>query len=203
MAAADSPTAAWYRHFGQVDAPGSSDCYAEWALSIADDQELIARIDQWPHDKRQPILMLAAARFLGVGIIPYREFRKFLDSHWDEISRIVLTRATQTNEAGRCATLLPSLAAIEAAEGKPLALLEVGASAGLGLYPDRYGYEYDDGGRVTRLVPEAASPLEVSQNRATDHLPKPPDLLAPPVLRCTVTGPVPLPERLPQVAWRA
>ena len=65
----------------------------------------------------------------------------------------MLSRATQTNEAGRCATLLPSLAAISAAEDKPLALIEVGASAGLALFPDRYGYEYDDGTTVTRLSP--------------------------------------------------
>src|SRR3712207_7397840 len=39
----------------------------------------------------------------------------------------------------RCAALLPALATIDG----PLALVEVGASAGLCLYPDRYGYEYD------------------------------------------------------------
>ena len=43
------------------------------------------------------------------------------------------TRATQTNEAGRCAILLPVLAALP----QPLALLDVGASAGLCLYRDQ------------------------------------------------------------------
>ncbi|MFE4545323.1 DUF2332 family protein [Arthrobacter sp. NPDC056727] len=37
--------------------------------------------------------------------------------------------------------------------GRPLALLEAGASAGLALFPDRYGYEFDDGRTVTRLDP--------------------------------------------------
>ena len=32
----------WYRHFGTVDAPGSSACYADWSLHIADDPALIA-----------------------------------------------------------------------------------------------------------------------------------------------------------------
>lgn len=182
----ETGTSQWYRHFGTVDAPGHSACYAEWSVGIADDPELLRRIDEWPHNKRQPLLMLAAARFLGAQISPYPAFRAFLDAHWEDVSRIVLTRATQTNEAGRCATLLPSLAQIAAAGGRPLALLEVGASAGLNLFPDRYGYEYDAGpGVVTRLGPAGAAPGSY------------------PVLGCTVTGPVPLPAELPPVVWRA
>lgn len=179
-------TAEWYRHFGTVDAPGNSPCYAEWSQGIADDPELIRRIDAWPHNKRQPLLMLAAARFLGARIGPYAEFRRFLDAHWDGISRIVFSRSTQTNEAGRCAALLPSLARIAAAEKRPLALIEVGASAGLTLYPDHYGYEFDDeAGSVTQLAPAGAAPGTY------------------PVLRCATAGPVPLPAALPLVAWRA
>ncbi len=185
MASGEPGTAAWYRHFGTVDAPGNSECYAEWSVGIADDPELLRRIDEWPHNKRQPLLMLAAARFLGARVGPYRDFRAFLDSHWADVSRTVLSRATQTNEAGRCATLLPSLAQIAAAGGRPLALIEVGASAGLTLFPDRYGYEYDAGAQVTRLAPAGAAPGSY------------------PVLGCAVTGPVPLPAELPQVVWRA
>ncbi len=70
--AGESATAQWYRHFGTVDAPGNSDCYAEWSVGIAEDPELLRRIDEWPHNKRQPLLMLAAARFLGAQISPYR-----------------------------------------------------------------------------------------------------------------------------------
>ena len=182
---AESGTAQWYRHFGTVDAPGNSDCYAAWSVGIAEDPELTRRIDEWPYNKRQPLLMLAAARFLGARISPYPAFRSFLDAHWEDVSRIVLTRATQTNEAGRCATLLPALAQIAGAGGRPLALIEVGASAGLALFPDRYGYEYDAGPVVTRLAPAGAA--------AGSY----------PVLGCTVTGPVPLPAELPRVVWRA
>ncbi len=180
-------TAAWYRHFGSVEAPGSSACYAEWTLGIAEDPDLIARIDLWPHDKRQPNLLLAAARFLGAQPGPFAQFRTFLQDHWADVSRVVLARSTQTNEAGRCATLLPSLAAIAAAEDRPLALLEVGASAGLVLYPDKYCYEYDDGATVTRLSP--------AQDGRT--------AVAAPVLACLTSGQVPLPDSLPPVIWRA
>ncbi|SKC05844.1 Uncharacterized protein conserved in bacteria [Arthrobacter sp. 49Tsu3.1M3] len=185
--ATDSATAQWYRHFGTIDAPGSSPCYAEWTVGIAGDAELIRRIDQWPHHKRQPLLILAAARFLGAQISPYRDFRNFLDQHWAAVSEIVLSRSTQTNEAGRCATLLPSLAQISAAESRPLALIEVGASAGLALFPDHYGYEYvpEAEDARTTLVPAGAQPGTY------------------PVLRCVTSGPVPLPAALPQVLWRA
>ncbi|WP_395399025.1 DUF2332 domain-containing protein [Arthrobacter sp. UC242_113] len=193
-------TAEWYRHFGTVDAPGSSPCYADWSLHIADDPGLIARIDEWPYNKRQPLLMLAAARFLGAKVSPYPEFRAFLDEHWAEVSRTVLSRATQTNEVGRCATLLPSLAGIAAAEGRPLALIEVGASAGLALFPDRYSYEFDDGAAVTQLDPVASGDgFAASGGRlaGSGELPEPP------VLRCRTAGRVPLPDRLPSVVWRA
>ena len=183
-------TADWYRNFGTIDAPSSSPCYAEWSVGIAGDPELIARIEQWPHNKRQPLLILAAARFLGAQIAPYSEFRGFLLAHWDDVARIVLSRATQTNEAGRCATLLPSLAAIARAAGRPLALIEAGASAGLALYPDKYVYEYDDGTSVTRLAPGAGEATAAPAG-------------GPPVLQCTVAGRVPLPAELPEVVWRA
>jgi hypothetical protein len=189
----ESATAEWYRHFGTVDAPGNSACYAAWAVGIAGDTELLGRIDEWPHTKRQPLLLLAAARYLGARISPYPVFRRFLAGHWSDIARIVLSRSTQTNEAGRCATLLPSLARIAADEGRPLALIEVGASAGLTLFPDCYGYEFEatDGapgespGAVTRLSPDGASEGSF------------------PVLHCTTAGPVPLPSELPRVVWRA
>ena len=76
--------------------------------------------------------MCAARRATG------RTFRSLLREHASAVRATMLTRRTQTNEAGRCATLLPVLARLP----QPLALLEVGASAGLCLLPDRYGYDY-------------------------------------------------------------
>jgi hypothetical protein len=64
---------------------------------------------------------------------------------------------------------------ILAALPQPLALLEAGASAGLCLLPDRYAYDY-----AGHLVGDGT-----------------------PRLRCRPQGPVPLPDELPQVAWRA
>jgi hypothetical protein len=83
------------------------------------------------------------------------------------------TRRTQTNEPARCAVLLPALAQLPG----PLALIEVGASAGLAMLYDRYSYDYA-GHRLAGADPDA------------------------PVLRCQPAGPVPLPDRLPGIVWR-
>ena len=49
-----------------------------------------------------------------------------------------LNSAPQTNEVGRAGALMPGLLVVAAATGLPLALLELGASAGLNLNMDRF-----------------------------------------------------------------
>lgn len=154
-----------YRHFADVEAAGRSELYVEWAAGIADDRRACALIDSFPPDKRQANLWFAAIRVVH-GDVPWAAH--LLED--PEVQRIVRTRRTQTNEPARCATLLPLLCSLP----QPLALLEIGASAGLCLLPDRYGYRYPD--------------------RALGH--------GPPVFPCDVTGPAPLPDALPSVAWR-
>jgi len=65
--------------------------------------------------------------------------------HADEL-RAGVARPCQTNEVGRSAALLAGFLAVARATGRPLRLLEVGASAGLLLRWDRYRYEQPDRG---------------------------------------------------------
>ena len=169
-------TADWYRWFATAEARGVSPCLQEWALGIADDHSLLALIDQLPESKRQPNLVLAAARFAGIAPTPFDHFHDQFVSEWPRIRPIVLEHRTQTNEPGRCAVLLPILAALP----QPIALLEVGASAGLCLYPDRFSYQFGDGPRVDPSEGPGAA-----------------------VLQCSTSGTVPLPARLPEIVWRA
>jgi hypothetical protein len=50
----------------------------------------------------------------------------------------------QTNETGRSAVLLPGFLAIARQTGLPLALMEIGSSAGLNQFFDRFRYQYGE-----------------------------------------------------------
>lgn len=56
--------------------------------------------------------------------------------------RRALASPPQTNEVQRSALLLPGLLHVAAATGRPLALREIGASAGLNLWPERHRYDH-------------------------------------------------------------
>ena len=162
-----------YRVWGR-EAHGRSPAYESLAASVADDDLVLGFLATLPPPKRQPNLLFAAARYLldappGIGTL-----RTLIRRNEAGLAQVMLARLTQTNEPARCATLLPALARLP----EPLALIEVGASAGLTLLFDRYSYEYD-GHLIAGSDPDA------------------------PTLRCTVRGPVPLPTRVPAIAWRA
>ncbi|SDR78834.1 DUF2332 domain-containing protein [Agrococcus carbonis] len=161
-----------YLRWARVEAEERSPRYAEWARGVAADQALCAAIAELEPVKRQPNLLFAAARFEGVPLQPWSAVRDAVHAAWPRIRSTMLARMTQTNEARRMATLLPAIAHLEG----PIALVEVGASAGLCLYPDRWRYRFGAG----KYVGDAGLPL-----LETDASPS-----------------TPLPERLPEVAWR-
>lgn len=169
-----------YARFAGEEAPGRSDLYADWAAGVAGDarvRDILARI---PETRRQPPLVFAVTRMLGVGLVSYAAWRTFLLANAEEVVAECSARRLQTNEPLRLAPLLPVLAEIEG----PIALLEIGASAGLCLYPDRYSYRYTaDDGTVRAAVDPADGPSSV-------------------VLESRVTGELP-PLRMPEVVWRA
>jgi len=169
---AGQPTTRRYRSMAERQLRGISPSYERLCLGVAEDPAVLELLDTLPPPKRQPNLLLGAVRFLGGPVDSYAAFRSFLMDRWDELSATMVARRTQTNEPRRCATLLPALAGCP----QPLALLEVGTSAGLCLYPDRYAYRYSGGPVI------GDSTL---------------------VFECKVSGPAPLPSAVPDVVWRA
>lgn len=169
----DDLTAERYLGFA-AEARGRSPQYEELATAVAGDSQVLAFLRSLPAAKRQPNLLFAAATYLLGEAPELAALRRLTGDRAGELTAVMLARRTQTNEAARCGTLLPALAQLR----QPLALIEIGASAGLTLLPDRYSYDYGDR-RVAGTDPDA------------------------PVFRCRALGPVPVPAQVPDVAWRA
>ena len=72
-------------------------------------------------------------------------FEGFCADHAEQIVHLVRTRNVQTNEVGRCSHLMPAFGVVAQATGQDLALIDVGAGAGLNLLWDRFDYRYSDG----------------------------------------------------------
>jgi hypothetical protein len=165
--------AGWYTTFATDEAHGRSEIYERLALGVAASSELLDFLLTLPTARRQPNLFLAAVRHLhGVPENAERLTEIAREDH-RRIRALMLSRTTQTNEPARCAVLLPLLAQLP----QPLALLEVGASAGLCLLPDRYGYDYG----AVKIEPPAGQG---------------------PIFRCRTNGAVPIPKAVPQIVWR-
>ena len=129
-----------YERFAQYEARGVSPLYEDFSSSVVMNDDAIAFLMTLPEAKQQPNLLLAAVRKACGVARDGKEFCEFLLQNSDEVRSTMLARSTQTNEPARCATLLPILSRLP----QPIALLEVGASAGLCLYPDRYRYTYGE-----------------------------------------------------------
>ncbi len=166
-----------YKRFARVEARNNSPLYEKLANHVSESAEALGFLGLLPRERQQPNLLFAAARLVAGTPTSTRDFDTALRENADAIAEVMLTRTTQTNEPGRCATLLPALAQIEG----PLALIEVGASAGLCLLPDAYGYDW---GRQRLTPPET-------------------DRKTAPVFYCEASDTTPLPTDYPQVVWRA
>lgn len=105
-------------------------------------------------------------------------FAGFCARYRDAIADLVRVRRVQTNEIRRCAYLMPAFGVIARESSAPLALIDVGASAGLNLLWDSYRYAYSDGSRYG----PANSPALIESETRTPM----PDI----------------PARLPPVAYR-
>jgi hypothetical protein len=162
-----------YRVFAQREARGRSPAYEALASAAAADAGIVGFVASLPAAKRQPNLLFAAARYLLGAPASIGALRDLVSRSPAELDAVMRTRRTQTNEPARCAVLLPALAQLP----EPLALVDVGASAGLTMLFDRYSYDYA-GYRLAGADPDA------------------------PTLRCRVSGPAPLPRRIPAIVWR-
>ena len=160
-----------YLRFAERECKGYSDLYYRLAVGAAGDDDVLAFIAGMPDT--QPNLFFACVQLLtGPDDMPTTdaELRALVRGRARELASELRARRTQTNEVGRCGALLPAL------PPGPLALLEVGASAGLCLLLDRFHYDFG-----TQAVGDPSSPVHV---------------------RTAISGYVPIPAAIPRVVWR-
>lgn len=152
-----------FKRFAASECRGSSRLYAFLAEQVAHDEELLQLAAHARQDQPIPNLFFGAIHHLllqgtshelrnyypSISIHPldaeaaFPAFKDFCLQHQSEIGKLLRTRLVQTNEVRRCAYLYPAFCYIYEKVQRPLALIEIGTSAGLQLLWDRYGYKYD------------------------------------------------------------
>ena len=180
-----------FRDFGSSSTHSRAPLYSTIATAMADDTDVVRLLQAAPEPQQIPVLLFASVHHLllgGQGLRlashypnlsaapvdddPVGAFREFVLGHAEELTELISTRHTQTNEVGRCAQFLPPFGLL-AAEVGALAHIDVGTSAGLNLLLPHYSYEFEPGGRVG--------------GESTVHL------------HCRTSGNMPLPEEMPNI----
>ncbi|MFH9612890.1 DUF2332 domain-containing protein [Streptomyces pratensis] len=176
-----------FRRFADQQATGLSPLYATLSRAIARTPDLLDLAARTQPGQPAPNMLLAAVHHIlrrGVKhpLAPYftghedlTEDRAadlltdFCRRHAGRIQRIISTRSVQTNEVNRCTVLLPAFATLQQQldDGRPIRIVDVGASAGLTLLWDRYTYDYN-GHRLT--LPDS-DPDTVLHCEITDTMP--------------------------------
>jgi hypothetical protein len=193
--AAVAELAAFYEYLAVAEFDGYCDLYAAIARGMAGDREaleLVASLAAAP--KLLPVLVNAAVHHLtlrepdlelaaiyrGEPGDPWPPFRQLLFDRVADIRATTDTHTVQTNEVSRSSVLVAAFTAVHERFDRPLAIIEVGPSAGLNLLFDRYGHTFGDG----RTAGDPTSPVQ---------------------LRCELRGPLlpPLPSAPLPIASRA
>ena len=146
--------------FAAKQCRGRSLVYETLAEAAAADDGLLDLLLATPETQRRPSLLFAAVnsilaehpdaelasyypihggRRAADGLL-VPSFSAFCVDHRDGLVRLLRERSTQTNEIRRCVALRLGLEHVQRRRPGPLALVEVGASAGLNLRFDRYRY---------------------------------------------------------------
>jgi|GEM_PF-544009 len=170
-----------YRHFGEVDAAGTSPLYERVAIALSESGEALRAIQAAPARKRHPTVILAALHDLALagrapalaaayaaadGDAAAGAAIDTLLRMTDSVVAIAVRRPVRAGETGRCAVLYPAIAeAAHRVGASAVGLIDVGCSAGLNLNVDRVGITYSDG----LSLGDPSSPVQLSCSMVGDR----------------------------------
>jgi hypothetical protein len=167
----------------ELDFAGYCPIYDRIARSLAADDDALRLItEQRPGSTRTALLFLGATHDLvlrhrqsELGRIyrgecesdPWPPFRELLFNNHREIASCMATRTTQTNEVGRSANLLAIYASVSRemtarGDSRPVAIIEIGPSAGLNLLVDRYRIDYLADGAIVASAGVSDSGVQIT-----------------------------------------
>lgn len=151
-----------FQRFAKYECENSSKLYEVLSYQIAEDAELLDIAATIPTGQPKPNLLFASVQYLLFEKdeslkdyyptftnhpLPAEEaflpFKQFVLKYEQPLKELFQTKLVQTNEVRRCAYLYPMLAEIFEEHKQPLALIEIGTSAGLQLGVDQYNYLYN------------------------------------------------------------
>ncbi len=158
--------------FAEHQCRGYSPLYERICLGVAHDREVLDLVRETPPEAHLPPALLAAVHdVLLAGFDhpladvyagrsdadPVPLFLEVCRTRRNDLIALLATRRIQTNDCGRSAVIGPGLTWLSARLDLPLALVDVGASAGLNLLCDRYRIDYGEHGATG----PAGSPVEI------------------------------------------
>jgi hypothetical protein len=152
-----------FKAFATRECKGSSPLYEHLSIRIAEDDELLQMASHTSRDQPVPNLFFGAVHYLLLKgnshelreyytsivenprevVTAFGSFKDFCILLKNEIIPILQSKLVQTNEVRRCSYLYPAFCYIYEKTNKPLALIEIGTSAGLQLLWDKYSYSYN------------------------------------------------------------
>ncbi|MED1603208.1 DUF2332 domain-containing protein [Alkalihalophilus marmarensis] len=173
--------------FANDECADSSKLYETLSKETAKDEELLIICSHAKESQPIPNLFFGAVHYLLLKGVRHEladyylslveepkksthafvHFKSFCEEYKEEIIHLLQTKLVQTNEVRRCAYLYPSFSCIYEKTNKPLALIEIGTSAGLQLLCDQYQYSYDGLHRYGNLN----SPLSLSSEIIGENVP--------------------------------
>jgi hypothetical protein len=170
-----------YRHFGEVDAAGTSPVYERVAVALSESGAALRAIEAAPARKRHPAVILAALHDLALagrapalaaayaaadGDAAVGAAIDTLLRMTDSVVAIAVRRPPLADETGRCAVLYPAIAeAARRAGANKVGLIDVGCSAALNLNVDRVGITYSNG----QSLGDPSSPVQLSASIVGDR----------------------------------